>query len=184
MNYKDCRDAVCGLIGVVESAKWKTKMLQPFNAALSQISQVKYILKQFTLTAVLGDLKIDGHSNWQQLSLPTDFYLFQRLLLDGSPYPKYYLTNDNKIAVPYDFAGNLTLEYAAFPKKMLVDTPDEYVFDIPLDVHIAIAPYVASKLALTSNPDIYGDLNQEFIDIMTNLKIPKKTAKFVRNSFM
>jgi len=127
---------------------------------------------------------IPEYGEYSYYDLPTDFYLPSRVLSNGEVTNYTYITADNKIGIPYALDVNLSVEYYAYPAKISATALDSVVIDLDDDCLGALTYYVASKLAMTDDPEKYVALIQAYQDAMLNLQ-PNRifSNRMVRNIF-
>ena len=122
------------------------KMTAFFDTAQKLVSQVKKILRMKTITPEPGRT---------EYAMPADFRSLYRLWRDGRIANDWYHWRRGRLIVPAgDGAGEILVEYFAFPATIPADAPDSWEFELAPDACECLPYYVAAQQLL---PDLVMD---------------------------
>jgi hypothetical protein len=120
---------------------------------------------------------IPSYSEYNLYTMPTDFYKLNKLISKGSPSlgdiynpsTPFYWEDSNVLAVKYDYVGEFTVDYSAYPATIDDVTVNTYDFEVDTDAVEAIPYYVASMMMMHENPSIGNKLFALYQGMVMNL---------------
>lgn len=95
------------------------------------------------------DDKVPEYTGFRQHDIPKNLYQIVEAyrIVDGERKNISYYTEDYKLYLP-DVEGTIYLVSKFFPDKVNLDTPDDYVIDIPIDTEFIVANKASALLMM------------------------------------
>lgn len=120
---------------------------------------------------------IPQYQKYNLYTMPDDFYQLNKVIFKGSPTEGYgynptsdfYWEKRNVLAVNYNYKGEFTIDYSAYPSTIDDNTVETYEFEIDLEAQEAIPYYVASMMMMHENPSIGNKLYSLYQGKLANL---------------
>ncbi len=120
---------------------------------------------------------IPQYQKFNLYTMPTDFFQLNKVIFKGSPTQGYaynptsdfYWEKRNVLAVNYNYTGEFTIDYSAYPSTIDDSTVNTYEFEVDEEAAQAIPFFVASMMMMYENPSIGNKLFSMYQGKLANL---------------
>ncbi len=119
-------------------------------------------------------LRLGAYKGYDLPTLAGNFYCIREVRLAASesyaPYPAYQMEGDGLLLLPAGQEGEFRVWYDAYPPVLTLETPDDFVIDLPDEVAGLIPLYMAGQLYKDDDISIAQIYMNEFTAWLEELK--------------